>query len=85
MPPKYLSKLTKPQNRDGKTILSVDRLVPTKSMLECLGRKTLESRSETHLDIMVYKCITTKAPMYLCNNFRKINDNIANHVFCYLA
>ena len=72
---KYL-KLTKLQNRAGKTILNVDRLFPTKSMLDCLGWKTLDSRREAHLNIMVYKCVTAKAPLYLCNNFHKIvSDN----------
>ena len=71
----YLCKLTKLQNRAGKTILNVDRLFPTKSMLDCLGWKTLDSRREAHLNIMVYKCVTAKSPLYLCNNFRKVSDN----------
>ena len=44
-------------------------------MLDCLGWKTLDSRREAHLNIMVYKCVTAKAPLYLCNNFRKVSDN----------
>ena len=59
----------------GKPILNVDRLFATKSMPDCLGWKTLDSRRDTHLNIMVYKCVTARALLYLRNYFRKVSDN----------
>jgi len=72
---KHLTKLTKLQNRAGKTILKVNRRFPTKDMLGCLGWTDLDTRRARHLNVMVYKCIAKKAPTYLCNIFRKIKDN----------
>ena len=70
-----LSKLTKLQNRAGKTILHVNRRFPTVDMLKCLGWNTLESRRAVHLNLAVFKCLCNNSPMYLCNIFQKLCDN----------
>ena len=72
---KYMCTLTTLQNRAGKTILKVNRRFPTKSMLECLGWKDLDTRRLFHLNTMVFKSITENVPRYLCNIFQKVSDN----------
>ena len=71
---KHLVKLTKLQNRAGKTILNVNRRFPTKTMLGCLGWRDLDTRRNIHLNTMVYKCLSSKVPKYMCNIFHKISD-----------
>ena len=72
---KYLSKLNTLQNKAGKIILNVNRCFPTKGVFDCLGWRTLESRRDSHVKTMVYKCLVGLAPPTLCNNFHRVHDN----------
>jgi hypothetical protein len=72
---KFTSKLSKLQNKAGKAILKVNKRFPTSLMLDCLEWEDIHTRRNFHLNVMVYNCISGKAPSYLCDVFDILADN----------
>ena len=74
----HLSRLNKLQNTAGKVILGLPRRFPTDVLLEMLDWKRLSDRRSTYLNILVYKILTHKLPLNMCNIFNYVSGSHEN-------
>jgi hypothetical protein len=64
-----LENLCKLQKRAARIIFNAKYDIPSLQLFKKLGWLSIRNRLEYHKSVLMYKCINSSAPDYLCNVF----------------